>query len=104
MACTAPLGAADRVALRKTATIVFSDLVGSTSLGERIDAETLRDILLRYFEMFRRIVERHGGVVEKYVGDAVLAVFGLPQVHEDDALRAIRAVLEMRGALQVLNS
>jgi class 3 adenylate cyclase/tetratricopeptide (TPR) repeat protein len=87
---------------RKTISIVFCDVTGSTSLGESIDPETLRRLLARYFERMRAIVERHGGTVEKYIGDAVMAVFGIPHVHEDDALRAIRAAAEMREALPEL--
>jgi class 3 adenylate cyclase/tetratricopeptide (TPR) repeat protein len=88
---------------RKLVTIVFSDLKGSTSLGESVDSEALREVLTRYFDDMREVLERHGGVVEKYIGDAVMAVFGLPTVHEDDALRAVRAAAEMRVALARLN-
>ena len=84
-------------------TVLFCDLVDSTGLGERLDPESLRLILGRYFDEMRAAVERHGGVVEKFIGDAVLAVFGIPRVHEDDALRAIRAADEMRGSLSALN-
>lgn len=89
---------------RKTVTVVFSDLVGSTSLGERIDSESLREVLTVYFEEMRGAIEHHGGLVEKYIGDAVMAVFGLPRVREDDALRAVRAAFEMRARLETLNS
>src|SRR5581483_9303382 len=89
--------------VRKLVTVVFSDLAGSTALGERVDPESLRELLTRYFDRMRGALESHGGVVEKYIGDAVMAVFGLPQVHEDDALRAVRATLEMRDALEPLN-
>jgi class 3 adenylate cyclase/tetratricopeptide (TPR) repeat protein len=85
--------------LRKTVTAVFCDLAGSTALGESIDPEVLRGLLARYFERMRTIVERHGGTVEKFIGDAVVAVFGVPVVREDDALRACRAAVEMREAL-----
>jgi class 3 adenylate cyclase len=85
--------------LRKRLTILFCDLVGSTALGEQLDAERLRRLMSRYFEAARTVLERHGGVVEKFIGDAVVAVFGLPQLHEDDALRAVRAALELRAAL-----
>ncbi|HET6684477.1 MAG TPA: adenylate/guanylate cyclase domain-containing protein, partial [Gaiella sp.] len=88
---------------RKVVTIVFSDLKGSTSLGESLDSEALREVLSRYFDDMRTVLERHGGVVEKFIGDAVMAVFGLPTVHEDDALRAVRAAAEMRVALARLN-
>jgi class 3 adenylate cyclase len=79
--------------------IVFCDLTGSTELGESTDPEALRALLARYFERMRGIVEPHGGSVEKFIGDAVMAVFGVPVVHEDDALRACRAAVEMRDAL-----
>ena len=89
---------------RKTVTILFCDLVGSTALGERLDSESLREIMDRYFAEMRAVLERHGGIVEKYIGDAVMAVFGLPRTHEDDALRVVRAALEMRVALERLNA
>ena len=88
---------------RKTVTVVFSDMVGSTELGDRLDPEAIRRVMSRYFEVMQGVLERHGGIVEKFVGDAIMAVFGIPDVHEDDALRAIRAANEMRGQLQVLN-
>lgn len=84
---------------RKTVSILFCDLTGSTELGESQDPEALRAVLARYFERMKGIVEAHGGTVEKFIGDAVMAVFGVPQVHEDDALRACRAAVEMRDAL-----
>ena len=84
---------------RRTVTVLFCDLAGSTALGETLDPERLRALLARYFERMKAIVERHGGSVEKFIGDAVMAVFGVPVVHEDDALRALRASLEMREAL-----
>jgi class 3 adenylate cyclase len=83
---------------RKVVTVVFCDVVGSTALGETTDLEAVRAYLARYFERMRAIVERHGGSVEKFIGDAVMAVFGVPIVHEDDALRACRAAIEMREA------
>ncbi|MBA3232383.1 MAG: AAA family ATPase, partial [Propionibacteriales bacterium] len=88
---------------RKTVTIVFSDLVDSTSLGEELDAESLREVMDRYFDAMRSVLERHGGVVEKFIGDAVMAVFGIPRMQEDDALRAVRAAVGMRDALAALN-
>ncbi len=87
---------------RKTVTVLFCDLTGSTALGEELDAETLRIVLARYFERMKTIVERHGGSVEKFIGDAVMAVFGVPVAHEDDALRAVRSAAEMRDALPEL--
>src|SRR5213079_2068490 len=84
---------------RKVVTVLFCDITGSTALGERLDPEPLRALLARYFERMRAIVEAHGGTVEKFIGDAVMAVFGVPVLHEDDALRAVRAAAEMRDAL-----
>jgi class 3 adenylate cyclase/tetratricopeptide (TPR) repeat protein len=84
---------------RKVVTILFCDVVGSTALGESTDPEALRGRMSRYFEDLRRIIERHGGTVEKFVGDAVMAVFGIPTAREDDALRAARAAAEMRTAI-----
>jgi class 3 adenylate cyclase len=87
---------------RKRVTIVFCDVAGSTALGESIDPEALRSLLARYFERMQAIVSAHGGTVEKFIGDAVMAVFGVPVLHEDDALRAVRAAAEMRDALPEL--
>src|SRR5713226_3347209 len=87
---------------RKTVTVLFCDVTGSTALGETVDPESLRALLARYFERMRGIVESHGGSVEKVIGEAVMAVFGVPVLHEDDALRAVRAALEMRDALPEL--
>src|SRR6266850_5780118 len=89
--------------VRRTVSIVFSDLKGSTALGERLDSEHLREVLNVYFNEMRRVLERHGGRVEKYIGDAIMAVFGLPRVHEDDALRAVRAAFEMKERLVEVN-
>ena len=83
-------------------TVLFCDVTGSTALGESTDPEALRALLARYFERMKGIVEAHGGTVEKFIGDAVMAVFGVPVVHEDDALRACRAAVEMRDALPAL--
>ena len=83
-------------------TVLFCDVTGSTELGEQLDPEALRALLARYFEQMKAIVERHGGSVEKFIGDAVMAVFGVPVVHEDDALRAVRAAVEMRDAFPAL--
>jgi class 3 adenylate cyclase len=104
LACGSPLAQAPPPQeFRKTVTIVFSDLKGSTSMGERLDSESLREVMTRYFDAMRGELERHGGVVEKFIGDAVMAVFGLPQLHEDDALRAVRAAAGMQRALAELN-
>jgi class 3 adenylate cyclase/tetratricopeptide (TPR) repeat protein len=97
-----PAAPAPARAQRKTVTVLFCDLTGSTALGETLDPERLRVLLARYFERMRAIVERHGGSVEKFIGDAVMAVFGVPVLHEDDALRAVRAAVEMRDALPEL--
>jgi class 3 adenylate cyclase len=95
--------AAEGRQVRKTVTVVFSDVTGSTSLAERLDPESLRNVMSRYFELARNVLERHGGTVEKFIGDAVMAVFGVPVVHEDDALRAVRAAKELGEALAGLN-
>src|SRR5437764_8478678 len=87
---------------RKVVTVLFCDVVGSTALGESVDPEALEGLLARYFERMKGIVESHGGTVEKFIGDAVMAVFGVPVAHEDDALRACRAAVEMREALPEL--
>lgn len=88
---------------RRPVTVLFCDLSGSTELGERLDAEPLRDVMQRYYDEMRLPIERHGGRIEKFIGDAVVAVFGVPATHEDDALRAVRASWEMREALGRLN-
>ena len=104
-ACGAPLEGVAEVSreTRKTVTVLFCDVSGSTTLGERLDAESMRRVMSRYFEAMRAVLERHGGTVEKFIGDAIMAVFGIPNVHEDDALRAVRAAVEMRSTLEVLN-
>jgi class 3 adenylate cyclase/tetratricopeptide (TPR) repeat protein len=88
--------------VRKTVTVLFCDVTGSTALGESVDPEALRGLLAAYFERMKGIVEFHGGTVEKFIGDAVMAVFGVPVAHEDDALRACRAAVEMRDAFPEL--
>jgi class 3 adenylate cyclase len=90
--------------LRRTVSVVFGDLAGSTSLGERLDPESLHGVLDRYSETCAEVLERHGGTVEKFIGDAVVAVFGLPSLHEDDALRAVRAAVELRQAVADLSA
>ncbi len=87
---------------RKTVTVLFIDAVSSTALGERMDPESLRAVMTRYFDVMREAIESHGGTVEKFIGDAVMAIFGVPTVHEDDALRACRAAVEIRGRLSQL--
>jgi class 3 adenylate cyclase/tetratricopeptide (TPR) repeat protein len=88
---------------RRTVSVLFADVAESTPLGERLDPESLRQVMSRYFERMAGVLERHGGTVEKFIGDAVMAVFGLPELHEDDALRAVRAATELREALARLN-
>ena len=91
------------MAARKTVTVIFSDIANSTPLGEALDAEVLRGVMEQYYAVVRRELERHGGTVEKFIGDAVMAVFGIPTTHDDDALRAVRAAVDMRTALGSLN-
>jgi class 3 adenylate cyclase/tetratricopeptide (TPR) repeat protein len=87
---------------RRTVTVLFADIVGSTELGESIDPEVVRTAISRAFVAMRATIERHGGTVEKFIGDAVMAIFGLPTLHEDDALRAVRAASELRDGLGAL--
>ena len=101
--CGTPLDPIVTRQSRRTVTAVFCDLVGSTALAERYDPEVLRPVLQRYFTQMREAVEHHGGRVEKYIGDAVVAVFGLPTAHEDDALRSVRAALEMLTRMRTLD-
>lgn len=103
--CGAPLAAEEPVPAvsRKVVTVVFADVSGFTQLGERLDPESLQQLVGRWFHAAQRVIVRHGGVVEKYMGDCVMAVFGVPMVHEDDALRAARAAVEMRDTLGRLN-
>ena len=103
MACGTALSRPEAREARKVVTVLFCDVTGSTSLGERLDPETLNRVMGAYFEAMRVVIERHGGSVEKFIGDAVMAVFGVPVLHEDDALRAVRAAQEMRRALDELN-
>lgn len=100
----APAAPAEPVEGRKVVTVLFCDLVGSTALSGTLDPETLRSVTLRYFELMRQQISAHGGTVEKFIGDAVMAVFGVPAVHEDDARRALAAALGMLDALEGLNT
>jgi class 3 adenylate cyclase/tetratricopeptide (TPR) repeat protein len=103
-ACGEQIGEEPSERFRRVVTILFSDVVDSTGLGERLDPETLHHVLTDYFEGVKPVVERHGGTLAKFIGDAVMAVFGLTELHEDDALRAVRAALEMRETLADLNT
>jgi class 3 adenylate cyclase len=104
-ACGAELPPAQAMPLetRRTVTVLFCDVTGSTALGERQDPEQVRRVMSRYFEVSREVLRRHGGTVEKFMGDAVMAVFGVPVLHEDDALRALRAAVELRDGIDLLN-
>src|SRR4029079_690885 len=98
--CGTALVAAEAIRdVRKTVTILFADVAGSTALGEELDPETLRSLMDRYFRVMSGIIEAHGGTVEKFIGDAVMAVFGIPVINEDDALRAVRAADAIRSDL-----
>ena len=103
-ACGNPVGMAAAAGreTRKTVTVLFIDAVSSTALGELMDPESLRAVMTRYFDVMRDAIEAHGGAVEKFIGDAVMAIFGVPIVHEDDALRACRAAIEIRSRLSEL--
>ena len=85
----------DPVAERRLVSVLFADLVGFTTFAEERDSEDVRETLTRYFEAARDIVDRYGGTIEKFIGDAVMAVWGTPTAHEDDAERAVRAALEL---------
>jgi class 3 adenylate cyclase/tetratricopeptide (TPR) repeat protein len=103
--CGTPLtGASALPEQLKTITVLFADVTGSTELGERLDPEAVRRVMERYFELAQRVISRHGGTVEKFIGDAVMAVFGVPVIHEDDALRAVRAAADLRAEMPGLNS
>ena len=84
---------------RKTVTVLFCDWVGSTELGERLDPESLRHVQSAWFDLAERTLLEHGATVEKFIGDAVMAVFGLPDAHEDDGLRAVRAAIALRRGM-----
>jgi len=103
--CGSPLAreAATSREVRKTITVLFCDVAGSTALGERLDPESLQRVLGRYFQRMREVLQRHEGMVQKFIGDAVVGVFGIPRLHEDDALRAARAAVEGQAALAELN-
>jgi DNA-binding SARP family transcriptional activator len=88
---------------RKTVTMLFADVVDSSALAAEVDPEVLRGIMRAYFDVVRTVIERHGGTVEKFIGDAAMAVFGIPELHEDDALRAVRAASELHKAVAALD-
>ncbi len=97
--CGASLSGVEAVERRRLATLLFCDVSGSTAMGERVDPEAVQELMHLYFREMREVLARHGGTVEKFIGDAVVAVFGIPDVHEDDALRACRAALEMQARI-----
>lgn len=101
--CGSSLAISGAGEVRKAVTSMFVDVVGSTELAQKLDAETYRDILARFFDAMASSVETHGGTVEKFIGDAIRATFGIPVVYEDDALRALRAAQAMRRRLEELN-
>ncbi|HKE53737.1 MAG TPA: adenylate/guanylate cyclase domain-containing protein [Actinomycetota bacterium] len=106
MSCASPLTQEEPAphGARKTVTVVFCDVAGFTPLAELLDPESMREVMTRFFGAMRRALERHGGTVEKFIGDAVMAVFGVPFLHEDDAIRAVRAAQAMREELAALNT
>jgi class 3 adenylate cyclase/tetratricopeptide (TPR) repeat protein len=102
--CGRSVAVHDSADVRKTVTVLFADVVSSTARAERADPESTRHLLARYFAAIRTVIEHHGGTVEKFIGDAVMAVFGVPTLHEDDALRAVLAARDVRTAVQALNA
>lgn len=82
---------------RRIVTILFADVAGSTALGETLDPEDMRALLARYYALARDVIEAHGGTLEKFIGDAVMAIFGLPRAHGDDAERALAATAALRA-------
>ena len=95
---------AERAVERRVVTVLFADLVGFTTLSERLDAEDVALIQDAYFAAARETIARHGGVLEKFIGDAVMAVFGVPRARDDDAERAVRAGLALIAAVERLNA
>jgi Adenylate and Guanylate cyclase catalytic domain/Double zinc ribbon len=101
---TAPAPTSAAVAERRLVTVLFADLVGFTTLSESRDAEDVRELLSRYFETARNVIDRYGGRVEKSIGDAVMALWGAPVAQEDDAERAVRAAFELVSAVEAMGA
>src|SRR5436190_19164764 len=101
-AAGAPAAQSGEVAERRLVTVLFADLVGFTTLSERRDAEEVRELLSRYFDSCKRLISLYGGVVEKFIGDAVMAVWGTPTAQEDDAERSVRAALDLVSMVSAL--
>src|SRR6478736_6405558 len=101
--CGSAMAAARAAEERKVVTVLFADLVGFTSRSERMDVEDVRGTLAPYHALLREQLERFGGTVEKFIGDAVVAIFGAPVAHEDDPERAVRAALAIRAAIESMN-
>ena len=99
-AAAGPAGATER----RLVSVLFADLVGFTTLADDRDPEAVREFLGRYFDVAREVVERYGGAVEKFIGDAVMAVWGTPTAREDDAERAVRAALDLVAAVPALGA
>jgi class 3 adenylate cyclase/tetratricopeptide (TPR) repeat protein len=102
-ACGSVLETTRRAETRKVVTVLFTDLAESTQLGRELDPESVRQVMTQFFQAMGAVVRRYGGTTEKFIGDAIMAVFGVPQLHEDDAERAVRAAVAMRHALETLN-
>src|SRR6266567_2924866 len=85
---------------RRVVTVLFADVAGSTALGDALDPEDVRVLLRRYYDVAREIVIEHGGILEKFIGDAVVAVFGFPHTHDDDPQRALAAALSLRDRVR----
>src|SRR5919198_4240634 len=105
MMCATPLYPDPSVGeTRKVVSILFADVKGSTAIGERLDPEAVRRVLSTFYASAREALERHGGTVEKFIGDAVMAVFGVPRIHEDDAARAVRAAWDLLDVMATMNA
>jgi class 3 adenylate cyclase len=104
MMCGRPLRTASVGERRKVVTILFADVKGSTAIGERLDPEAVRRVLATFYASARESLERNGGTVEKFIGDAVMAVFGVPRIHEDDAIRGVRAAWELLDVMARMNA